>query len=134
MATLEQFLSNKLRKFSIIDFMCVKAVYFVFALFLVSLYPPLKWLSPWAYLILAVLAALPLWVHFAAAPGNFFEKSKHYLRTNTPSNQVLTLIYCFSIGALVAILLPILVSFSWWVYVLAMVVLGIKPIRVAWYW
>ncbi len=132
--SLESKLEGKLRKFSLVDFACVKSVYFVCGLLVFSLYPTLAALDWWFYFTLAIFCAFPLWVHMFSQPGKLIEKMHQYIQTNGPSNQVLLFFAQFFFALMLGVLLPILVSFSWWVYVLIIVVLAIKPMTVSWVW
>lgn len=125
--SLETFLSKKLQNFSLVDMSFVKLVYLLVAFLVFSLYPVLELLDWWAYLILAIIAALPLYVHIFSAKGSLIAKSKNYLKTNNPSNQVLLFLCMFFVGCMFCVLLPVLASYVWWYYVVAIVVLAIKP-------
>lgn len=126
--TLYQKLSNKLRRLSIFDFILIKWVYLTLGILLASTYPPLYYLSIWSYLILSLIAATPLLMLTFSFNGNLFEKAKQYLANNTPSNQVLTLISCASIGIALAIFLPILTQLRWYLYLIIMLLLALKPL------
>lgn len=130
----ESFLSNQLRKFTLVDFVFVKSVYFVVGLFIYTLYPALASLGWWFYLILTILCALPLYVHLFSQTGNLLQKAHEYLKTNNPSNQVLLFLSLFFFASMMSSLIPVLVSGSWWVYVLIIVVLAIKPLTKTWFW
>lgn len=130
----ESFLSNQLRKFSIIDFGFVKSVYFVVGLLVYSLYGALSLIDWWSYLILALLCALPLYIHLFSQKGNLLEKAHAYLQTNNPSNQVLLFLSLFFFALMLGSLIPVLVAGNWWTYVLVIVVLAIKPLTKTWFW
>lgn len=130
----ESFLSNQLRKFTLVDFVFVKSVYFVVGLFIYSLYPALSSLGWWFYLIFTIICAFPLYVHLFSQSGNLWQKAHEYLKTNNPSNQVLLFLSLFYFALMVGSLIPVLVSGSWWVYVLIIVVLAIKPLTKTWFW
>lgn len=132
--TIETFLSKKLQQFSILDLSLVKSVYLVMGLLIFSLYPNLSSLDWWFYLIIAVLCALPLWGHLFSQKGNFTKKMKGYLKTNNPSNQVLLALSVFFSALVLGVLFPVLVSAEWWIYVIIMVILAIKPLTVTWVW
>jgi hypothetical protein len=132
--SVESYLEAKLQRFSILDLSLVKSVYFVFGLLLCSLYPKLLMLNWWFYLILVVLCALPLEVHLFSQKGNLIEKMTAYLKTNNPSNQVLLFLSVFFFSAMIAVLLPFLTYAYWWVYVILMVCLAIKPLQTSWFW
>jgi hypothetical protein len=130
----ESFLSSQLRKFSLVDFGFVKSVYFVVGLLVYSLYSALSSINWWFYLILAILCALPLYIHLFSQKGNLWLKAHAYLQTNNPSNQVLLFISLFFFALMAGTLIPILVSGSWWIYVLVIAVLAIKPLTKTWFW
>ncbi|MEO8402847.1 MAG: hypothetical protein ABI597_13830 [Gammaproteobacteria bacterium] len=130
----EGFLSSKLRKFSLFDFGFVKSVYFIVGLLAYSLYSALSSIDWWFYLILAILCGLPLYIHLFSQKGNLLQKAHAYLQTNNPSNQVLLFLSLFFFALMVGTLIPILVSGSWWIYVLVIAVLAIKPLTKTWFW
>jgi hypothetical protein len=132
--SVESFLSSKLHKFSIIDFGFVKSVYFVVGLLIFSLYPQLAGLDWWFYGVLFVMCALPLEIHLFSQPGNLITKMHAYLQTNNPSNQVLLFLSLFFFALMLGVLFPVLVSGPWWLYVVLVVVLAIKPLSKTWFW
>jgi len=132
--SLESFLSKKLQRFSLLDIALVKLVYLVVSLLLFSLYPPLESLDWWAYLTLAVLAVLPLYIHEFSVKGSFSKKLENYLKTNNPSNQVLLFLTMFGFGCMLCTLLPVLASYVWWYYVIAIAILAIKPASKNLFW
>jgi hypothetical protein len=132
--SVESFLSNQLRKFSLVDFGFVKSVYFVVGLFIYSLYSALSSLDWWFYLTLSIVCAVPLYIHITSLAGNLWQKAHAYLQTNNPSNQVLLFLSLFFLALMTGSLMPILVSGSWWVYVSIIVALAIKPLTKTWFW
>ena len=132
--TAENFLSKKLQKFSILDLALVKSVYFVFGLLIFVLYPSLSALDWWFYLVLLILCAMPLEVHFFSQKGNMTAKAKAFLKTNNPSNQVLLFLSVFFSASMFGLLFPVLVHGFWWVYVVIMIPLAIKPMTKTWFW
>ena len=132
--SLESFLSKKLQRFSFLDIVLVKLVYLVVTFLIFSLYSPLKSLDWWAYLTLAVIAALPLYVHEFSVSGSLPKKLQNYLKTNNPSNQVLLFLTMFGFGCMLCTLFHVLASYAWWYYVIAIVVLAIKPATKNLYW
>jgi hypothetical protein len=132
--SLESFLSKKLQRFSLLDMALVKLVYLIVSFLLFSLYSPLESLDWWAYLVLAVMAALPLYIHEFSVKGSLSEKLQNYLKTNNPSNQVLLFITMFGFGCMLCTLLPVLASYVWWHYVIVIIILAIKPATKNLYW
>jgi hypothetical protein len=132
--SLESFLSSQLRKFSLIDFGFVKSVYFVIGLFAYSLYSALSSLDWWFYLTLAMICALPLYIHIFSQKGNVWQKAHAYLQTNNPSNQVLLFLSLFFFALMAGTLSPTLISGSWWMYVSVIAALSIKPLTKTWFW
>lgn len=122
-------LSQKLQKLSIADFIMIKWIYLFLGILLATAYHSVFYLSVWFYLILTVVAALPPLMFTLSFKGNIIEKTKQYLAHNNPSNQVLVLISCFSFGITVAVLFPILTGFHWYVYLILMLILAIKPLK-----
>ena len=132
--TVESFLEEKLQKFSIVDLAFVKSVYFVVGLLVCSLYPKLAMISWLFYFLLCLICAVPLWIHLFAQSGNLLEQMQTYIKTNNPSNQVLLFLSMFFLGLMVASLLPFLASVYWWIYVIILVGLAIKPLQTSWFW
>jgi hypothetical protein len=132
--SVESFLENQLQRLSIIDLGLVKAVYFVIGLLVLSLYPALSTLSIWFYGILFVLCAIPLEIHLFSQPGSLLDKMRSYLKSNNPSNQTLLFLSVFFFSLFIAKLLPAIASAAWWVYLLIMIPLMIKPMTKTWFW
>ena len=132
--SIETFLEKQLQKFSIIDISLVKFVYFFLSLMIFSLYPKLSELDWWFYLTLTVVCVLPLWIFLFSQPGGLFEKMRLYLTSNTPSKQVLLFLSVFFFALMLGVLLPVLVSFTWWYYVFISLLLAIKPLTVSRFW
>ena len=124
---LYQFLSAKLRKFTLVEFVMVKWVYVFFGLLLASLVAPLLGVSWCFWLAACVIAGLPLLVYVLSFSGNLFEKARQYIANNNPSNQVLTAFSCIFFALAATAFYPALARFDWWVYVGIMVVLIAKP-------
>ena len=132
--TAETFLKEKLQKFSILDYTCVKLVYFFISLLIFSLYAPIAGLGWLFYALLAVLSALPLWIHLASLEGALIEKVHAFLKTNTPSNQVLLFLSTFFATLMICVLCPFIGSFSWCIYLTLAIIFAIKPLTVTWFW
>lgn len=132
--TAESYLSKKLQKFSILDLALVKSVYFVFGLLILVLYPNLSALDWWFYLVLLIMCAMPLEVHLFSQPGGLVKKIHAYLKTNNPSHQVLLFLSVFFSACMFGVLFPMLVSGAWWLYVIIMIPLAIKPMTKTWFW
>jgi hypothetical protein len=112
--SVESFLSNQLRKFSLVDFGS-----------------SLDW---WFYLTLSIVCAFPLYIHITSQAGNLWQKAHAYLETNNPSNQVLLFLSLFFLALMTGSLMPILATGSWWIYVSIIVALAIKPLTKTWFW
>jgi len=132
--TAESFLSKKLQKFSILDLALVKSVYFVFGLLIFVLYPNLSALDWWFYLVLLMMCAMPLEVHLFSQSGSLIQKMHAFLKTNNPSNQVLLFLSVFFSACMFGVWFPVLVSGAWWLYVIIMIPLAIKPMTKTWFW
>jgi len=132
--TAESFLSKKLQKFSILDLALVKSVYFVFGFLIFALYPNLSALDWWFYLVLLIMCAMPLEVHLFSQKGSLVKKMHAFLKTNNPSNQVLLFLSVFFSACMLGVLLPVLVSGPWWLYVIIIVPLAVKPMTKTWFW
>lgn len=132
--SVEQFLSGKLRKFSIFDIGLVKAVYFLLGLLVCSVYPALAEPDWWFWLSLAIVSGFPLMIRVFSFPGGWFEKGRAYLENNSPALQVLLFLTQLFAAFLLADLLPVLVSGAWWIYVGLIVLLAIKPMTRTVFW
>ncbi len=132
--TTERYLSKQLQKFSILDLTLVKLVYLVFGILIFSLYSELTLLSWWFYFALALLCNCPLLIHLFSQKGPLVEKIQKYIKTNNPSNQVLLFLNVFFLALMLCTLIPVLASASWWVYVILMIITGIKPLTTTWVW
>lgn len=129
---LEKFLTEKLHKMTITDFAMVKWAYIILGLLAATLYHPFALLGWPVYLILAILAAMPLYMRFYSFSGSLKEKTKQYLQNNNPACQVLNLISCFSFALFLTSLLPFLLAIKWWIYLLILIALVIMPIKNVW--
>lgn len=130
----ESFLSKQLQKFSLIDLVFVKSVYCVVTLLIFSLYRDLALLSYWFYGALLVICAFPIEVHLFSQPGNLLDKTRAYLKSNTPSNQVLLFLSVFFASIILGKYFPILVSGQWLLYVMIIIPLMAKPLTKTWFW
>lgn len=130
----ERFLSDQLRKFTMVDFAFVKLVYFVVGLFIFSLYPKFALVGWVFYLVVTIFCAFPLYIHLFSQKGGLFQKAEAYLQTNNPSNQVLLFLSLFFFSLMIGSLVPVLVSASWWIYLVLIIVLAIKPLTKTWFW
>ena len=132
--TAESFLEKRLQKFSILDLSLIKSVYFILGLLIASLYSDLTDISWIYYLVMGIFCSAPLMVHLFSQEGTLIEKAKIYLKTNNPANQMLLFLSTFFFALMIGNLLPMLTEFAWWIYVLAMLVLAIKPLQTSWVW
>jgi hypothetical protein len=132
--SIEKKLSKQLQQFSVIDLACVKTVYFVCSLLFFSLYPAVSVLDWWFYLVISLLCAIPLEIHVFSQKGSLLEKIHIYLKTNNPSNQMLLFLSVFFFTLMLGTLFPILTRAYWWVYLIIMVLVAIKPTRKSWFW
>lgn len=132
--SLEEYLTKEMRKLSILDIGLIKTVYFLVGLLIFSLYPVLRVIDWWFYLILALASASPLWIHLFSQEGGYMEKARAYLKTNNPSNQFLLFLSVFFFAIMLGIIFPVLVSFTWWIYIIPIAILGIKPLKTTWCW
>lgn len=130
---LEQFLSRRLRRLSIIDFGFVETAYLIFGILFIKLYPPLALLSGWFYLAVSLICALPVWVRVFGYAGNLWEKEVQFLKHNTPAHQVLIFIACVSFGILTGVIFPRLLSYPGWVYWTLMGLAAAKPLKKVWF-
>jgi hypothetical protein len=131
---IEQFLTGKLRKFSIVDIGFVKAVYFLLGLLVYSIYAPLASPGWWFWLLLGVISGFPLVIHFFGFPGSWFEKGRAYLQSNSPALQVLLFLTQLFVAFMLADLLPVLAGGPLWIYVVLIVLLAIKPMTKTMFW
>lgn len=132
--TAEGFLSKQLQKFSLVDLSLVKSVYFVFGLLIFTLYPRLSFLDWWFYGILFLLCWMPLAIHYFSLDGDFLGKAQAFLKTNNPSNQVLLFLSTFFFAFMLCALMPFLANIYWWIYLILMIGLAIKPLGKTWFW
>jgi hypothetical protein len=86
------------------------------------------------YLIIAIIATVPLIMHIFSFEGNYMDKCKSYLKTNAPAYQVLLFISCFFFGCFLATLIPALSCITWWQYLILIVILAIKPMKSNMFW
>ena len=123
----EDYWTVRIRRFSLLDFALVKLVYFLFGLWVLSVYPALESLHWGFYLALGLLSGLPLILHWASTPGGVIQKSRAFLASNTPSYQVLLFLCQFFVAVTIGILLPVLTSGPWWLLLLILALAAIKP-------
>ncbi|HAU0990328.1 TPA: hypothetical protein ACT9M9_001656 [Legionella pneumophila] len=131
----EIFLSDKLRRFEVIDYIFVILVYYVFGLMILSVYPPLMGIAWWFYLIVLAICAFPLIIHLISQPGKtLLSKFNPCVKSNTPSLQVLLSLVMFFAACIVVSFIPMLAHVKWWVYLIIMVLLSLKPLQKNWFW
>lgn len=131
----ETFLSKKLRLFNIIEYILVMAVYFIVGLLIVSIYPPLRAIDWWFYLILMIVCVFPLIIHLISQPGDTLKsKLNSCVKSNSASLQVLLFFVMFFFSCITELIFPILIHVKWWVYLIFIVILSIKPLQKNWFW
>lgn len=132
--SIESFLNKRLQKFSGLDFTLVNLVYITLSLLVFHFYPKLHLLDWWFYFTVMIVALFPQTVHLYSQSGNHFEKLRAYLQTNTSSNQMLSFIALFFAGLCIGVVYPVLTTFQWWIYLIVIAVLAIKPLTVSRVW
>lgn len=130
----EEFLSEKLQQFSLLDIALVKLVYFLVGLLVATNYLPLTNISWIFYLLMLLTAAFPIVIHLFSFEGSYIEKARMYLKTNKPSYQVLLFFSQFFFACMVVVLVPVLIVVPWYVYAILIVVFAIKPMRSNMFW
>lgn len=131
----ETYFSEKLRLFNVIEYILVMLVYFVVGLLIVSIYPPLRGIDWWFYLLLMIVCVFPLIIHLISQPGDTL-KSKLYscVKSNSPSLQVLLFLAMFFLSCIAEFIFPFLVQVKWWLYLIIIVILSLKPLQKTWFW
>ncbi len=127
-------LSEKLSKFSPVDFALVASVYVVVSMLIASSYLPLMLISVCFYVIAGIFALFPLTIEALEYKGNYKEKIKKYISHNNPTKQVLTFFACFNLGIILCFTFPALLEIKWFVYVFIGILLAIKPARKTLMW
>jgi hypothetical protein len=131
----ELFLSEKLRRFEVIDYIFVMLVYYVFGLMILSVYPPLMSIAWWFYLIVLIICAFPLIIHLISQPGEtLLSKFNPCVKSNTPSLQILLSLVMFFAACIIVSFIPMLAHVKWWIYLIILVLLSLKPLQKNWFW
>ncbi|WP_162902411.1 hypothetical protein [Facilibium subflavum] len=112
--SMEQYLSHQLQKFSLLDIALVKIVYLLCGVLVALNYSPLLQVGWLFYLIMMLISAIPLLLHFFSIPGSYLQKAKHYLGSNKPAYQVLLFFTMFFLGCLLSTVMPFLQVIPWW--------------------
>ncbi|MED7787444.1 hypothetical protein [Francisella sp. 19X1-34] len=130
----EEFLSEKLQHFTLVDIALVKIVYFLVGLLIATNYLVLTEVSWIFYLLMFLVAVFPIVIHLFSFEGSYVEKARMYLKTNKPSYQVLLFFSMFFFACMLAVLIPALILVPWYAYVILIVVFAIKPMRSNMFW
>lgn len=130
----EAYWTIRIRRFSLVDFALVKLVYFLFGLWLLTVYPALGELHWGGFVALGALCGFPLILHWLSAPGGLIQKSHAYIDSNIPAFQVLLFLSQFFVAIAVGILLPMLVSGPWWLLLVIITLAAIKPMTKTVFW
>ncbi|WP_150466602.1 hypothetical protein [Francisella sp. SYW-9] len=130
----EEFLSEKLQHFTLVDIALVKIVYLLVGLLIATNYLELTSISWIFYLLMFLVAAFPIVIHLFSFEGSYIEKARMYLKTNKPSYQVLLFFSMFFFACMLTVLIPILILVPWYVYVILIVIFAIKPMRSNMFW
>ncbi|WP_265658181.1 hypothetical protein [Francisella philomiragia] len=130
----EEFLSEKLQRFTLVDIALVKIVYFLVGLLIISSYSILALVSWVFYLLMFLTAVFPIVIHLLSFEGSYIEKAHKYLKTNKPSYQVLLFFSMFFFACMLAVLIPVLLDVPWYVYVILIAIFAIKPMRSNMFW
>ena len=62
--TAEEYWTRKLRTFSLLDYALVKAVYLLFGLWVLQLYPVLGEADWWFWFLLGLISGIPILLHW----------------------------------------------------------------------
>ncbi|KTC85310.1 hypothetical protein [Legionella cincinnatiensis] len=131
----ETYLSKKLHRFDLIDYVLVMIVYFVVGLLIFSIYPPLRGIDWWFYLLLLIIGIFPLIIHLVSRPGDTLKSKFHScVKTNTPALQVLLFLGMFFFSCIMELIFPIFDQVPLWVYLIIIVILSLKPLQKTWFW
>ncbi|AJI56737.1 putative membrane protein [Francisella philomiragia] len=130
----EEFLSEKLQRFTLVDIALVKIVYFLVGLLIISSYSTLALVSWIFYLLMFLTAVFPIVIHLLSFEGPYIEKAHKYLKTNKPSYQVLLFFSIFFFACMLAVLIPVVLDVPWYVYVILIAIFAIKPMRSNMFW
>ena len=131
----ETFLSEKLRRFDILDYILVMIVYYILGLMILSVYPPLQNIAWWFYFILLLICIFPLLIHLISQEGETLtSKFRSCVKANSPSLQVLlSLGMLFAAGVIISFI-PVLIHVKWWIYLALMILFSLKPLKKTWFW
>ncbi|AJI55090.1 putative membrane protein [Francisella philomiragia] len=130
----EEFLSEKLQHFTLVDIALVKIVYFLVGLLVATNYLVLTEVSWIFYLLMFLTAVFPIVIHLFSFEGSYIEKARMYLKTNKPSYQVLLFFSQFFFACMIVVLVPVLIVVPWYVYAILIVIFAIKPMRSNMFW
>ncbi|AEE87873.1 hypothetical membrane protein [Francisella cf. novicida Fx1] len=130
----EQFLAEKLQRFSLLDIALVKIVYFLVGLLVATNYIVLTSVSWIFYLLMFLIAVFPIVIHLFSFEGSYIQKARKYLKTNKPSYQVLLFFSMFFFACTLAVLIPALSLVPWYVYLILIIIFAIKPMRSNMFW
>ena len=114
---LENEISTHIRKLNLFDFAVIKLAYFSMSALVYANYDVLSHIDWWAYLILAAIAALPLYVHLFSFSGSYIEKTKKYIRSNMFAYQILFALSVMFFSFTIFHFLPFLFMINWIVFV-----------------
>lgn len=130
----EQFLAEKLQRFSLLDIALVKIVYFLVGLLVATNYIVLTSVSWIFYLLMFLIAVFQIVIHLFSFEGSYIQKARKYLKTNKPSYQVLLFFSMFFFACTLAVLIPALSLVPWYVYLILIIIFAIKPMRSNMFW
>ena len=130
----EEYVSEKLQKFSLIDIALVSLVYFVVGILVSTGYPALMKISGLFYIIITLIAVMPITLHLLTVEGSLLTKIQHYVKTNNPAYQILLFFTMFFLGCMIVSLAPILSCIPWYGYIALIMILAIKPMRSNLFW
>ncbi|MED7789089.1 hypothetical protein [Francisella sp. 19X1-34] len=130
----EEYISENLHKFSLLDIILVEIVYFLVGVLIATNYYALMNMS-WIFdIVIALIAMAPIIIHLFTIQGSLLDKIHHYVETNNPAYQTLLFFSMFFLGCTLANLLPVLSLVPWYGYIILMIVLSIKPMRSNLFW
>ena len=130
----EEFIANKLRKFSLIDICLVSIVYFLVGLLIATNYYPLQNISWIFYLVLICITGIPIILHLFTVEGPLLDRIHHYVKTNNQAYQTLLFLTMFFLGCIVATFITSLCLIPSYIYIILIIIFAIKPMRSNLFW
>ncbi len=128
--SLNSYYNKKIAKLDIMDVGLMKFAYLSISLMVLTFYPVALLMDWWAYLIIALIPAMGLWIKLFDKTTKKGLKAKYdnFMKKMVMTDLVLLFLAMFFVAAMLAVLIPTLMTVVWYKYLVCYFVLALRTI------